>query len=212
MYAFKWPWQPWLSYITSLRQFLSIQFSSVAQSCPTLQHRGLEHARLPCPSPPPRAHSNLCPSSWWCHPIISSSVVPFSSCLQSFPESGSFLMSWLSASGGRVLELQNSPSNKYSGLIFLGWTGLISLQSKGLSRVFSNTMVQKHQFFDAEPFLWSNSRIHMNTGKIIALTIWTFVGRVMSLLFNTRSRFVIAFLPRNKHLLNFMVAVTICSD
>ena len=120
-------------------------------------------------------------------------------------------MSWLSASGGRVLELQNSPSNKYSGLIFLGWTGLISLQSKGLSRVFSNTMVQKHQFFDAEPFLWSNSRIHMNTGKIIALTIWTFVGRVMSLLFNMLPRFV-SFSSKEQASFNFMAAVTICSD
>ena len=94
----------------------------------------------------------------------------------------------------------------------LGWTGWISLQSKGLSRVFSNTTVQKHQFFGAQFSLWYNSYPYTTTGKTIALTRRTFVGKVMSLLFNMLSGLVIAFLPRSKHLLIFMAAVTICSD
>ena len=94
----------------------------------------------------------------------------------------------------------------------LGWTGWISLQSKGLSRVFSNTTVQKHQFFGTQFSLWYNSYPYTTTGKTIALTRRTFVGKVMSLLFNMLSGLVIAFLPRSKHLLIFMAAVTICSD
>ena len=94
----------------------------------------------------------------------------------------------------------------------LGWMGWISLQSKGLSRVFSNTTVQKHQFFGTQFSLWYNSHPYTTTGKTIALTRWTFVGKVMSLLFNMLSGLVIAFLPRSKRLLIFMAAVTICSD
>ena len=113
--------------------------------------RGLQHTWLPCPSSSPRACSNSCPSSQWCHPTISSSVVPFSSCLQSFPASGSFPMSQFFASGGQSIEVSASasvlPMNIYDWFP-LGWTGWISLLSKGLSRVFSNTTVQKHQFFD----------------------------------------------------------------
>ena len=93
----------------------------------------------------------------------------------------------------------------------LGWTGLISLLSQGLSRVFSNTTVQKHQFFSAQPSLWSNSHSRTSTGKTIALTRWTFVGKVMSQLFNMLSRFVIAFLPGSKRVL-ISAAVTVCSD
>ena len=126
-----------------------------------LQPHGLQHARLPCPSPSTRACSNSCPSSRWCHPVISSSVVPFSSCLQSFPASGSFLMSWLFALGGQTIGASSSVLPKNSqGWFPLGLTGLISLQSKGLSRVFSNTTVWKHQFFSSRPFLWSSSHIH----------------------------------------------------
>ena len=130
-----------------------------------LQHslwpHGLQHTRLPCPSPPPRACSNSCPLSWWCYPTISSSVVPFSFCLQSFPASGSFLMSQLFASGGQTIGTSSSvlPMN-IQGWFPLGLTGLISLLSKGLSRVFSNTIVQEHQFFGIQCFLWSNSHIH----------------------------------------------------
>ena len=139
-----------------------IQFSSVAQSCPTLRPHGLQHARPPCPSPTPGVYSNSCPLSWWCHPTISSSVIPFSSHLQSFPASGSFPMSQLFTSGGQSIRVSASasvlPMNTQDRS--LEWTGWISLQSKGLSRVFSNTTVQKHQFFGAQLSLESNSHIH----------------------------------------------------
>ena len=137
------------------------QFSSVAQSCPTLRPHGLQHAGLPCPSPTPRACSNSCPSSQWCHPAISSSVVPLSSCLQSYPASGSFPMSQFFASGGQSIEASASvlPVNSFHWSP-LGLTGLISLQSKGFSRVFSNFTVPKHQFFSAQFSFWSHSHIH----------------------------------------------------
>ena len=128
----------------------------------SLQLPGLQHARLPCPSTTSRACSNSCPSSWWCHPTISSSVVPFSSCLQSCPASASFPMSQFFTSGGQSIGTLASASvlpmniqNRFP----LGLTGLI-LHSKGRSRVFSNTTVQKHQFFSAHLSLWSNSHIH----------------------------------------------------
>ena len=122
-----------------------------------------QHARPPCPSPTPGVHPNPCPSSQWCHPAISSSVVPFSSCPQSLPASGSFPMSQLFAWGGQSIRVSASASvlpvntQDWSPL---GWTGWTSLQFKGLSRVFSNTTVQKHQFFRAQLSLWSNSHIH----------------------------------------------------
>ena len=117
----------------------------------SLRLHGLQHARHPCPSPTAGACSNSCSLSHWCHPIISSSVVPFSSHLHSFPASGSFLMCECFASGGRRIGALASvfPMN-IQDLIPLGWTSWMSLQSKGLSRVFSNTIVQKHQFFGAQ--------------------------------------------------------------
>jgi len=125
------------------------QFSHSVMSNSLWRH-GLQHIRAPCPSPTPRACSNSCPSSWWCHPTISSSVVPFSSRLQSFPASGSFQMSQLFTSGGQNIGVSASasvlPMNNQDWFP-LGLTGLISLQFKGLSRVLSNTTVQKHQFF-----------------------------------------------------------------
>ena len=111
----------------------------------SLQPHGLQHTRFPSPSPSPRACSSSCPLNQWCHPTISSSVVPFSSCLQSFPAPGSFLMSWLFISGGQSIEASASASvlpMNIQGWLLLGWTGWISLQSKGLSRVFSNTTAQ----------------------------------------------------------------------
>ena len=135
-----------------------------------------QHARPPCPSPTPGVHSDSRPSSQWCHPDISSSVVPFSSCSQSFPASRSLLMSQFFTSGGQSIAASAStsllPMNTQDWSP-LGLTSLISLQSKGLSSVFSNTTVQKHQFFSAQPSLWSNS--HMTTGKTITLTIQSFV-------------------------------------
>ena len=127
----------------------------------SLQPQGLQHTRLPCPSLSLRACSISCPSSRWCHPTISSSVVPFSSCLQFFPVLGSFPVSWLFASGDQSIGASASalPMNIQSWFP-LGLAGLISLQSEGLSRVFSNTTIKKHQFFSTQISLWSNSQIH----------------------------------------------------
>ena len=122
-----------------------------------------QHARTPCPSPTPGVDSDLRPSSQWCHPAILSSVVPFSSCSQSLPASESFPMSQLFAWGGQSTEVSASGSflpKKSQGWSPSEWTGWISLQSKGFSRVFSNTTVQKHQFFGAQPSSQSNSHIH----------------------------------------------------
>ena len=123
----------------------------------------LQHTRPPCPSPTLRCYSSSCPSSRWCHPVISSSVIPFSSCPQSLPASGSFPMSQLFARGGQSIGVSASasvlPMNTQDWSPS-GWTGWISLQSKGLSRVFSNTTVQKHQFFGAQLSSQSNSHIH----------------------------------------------------
>ena len=140
----------------------SVQFSSSVVS-DSLRPHGLQHTRPPCPSPTPGVYSNSCPSSRWCHPTISSSVVLFSSCPQSFPASGTFQMSQLFASGGQNIGVSASTSvlpMKTQDWSPLGWTGWISLQSKGLSRVFSDTTVQKHHFFSAQLSLWSNSHIH----------------------------------------------------
>ena len=134
-------WMPSISH--------SVQFSCSVMS-DSLRPHGLQLARLPCPSPTPGVYSHSCPLSQWCHPTIPSSVVPFSSCLQSFPASGSFPMSQFFESGGQSIGTSASalvlPIN-IQDWFPLGLTGLISLQSKGLSRVFSNTTVQKHQFF-----------------------------------------------------------------
>ena len=131
---------------------ISVQFSLSVMSN-SLRPHGLQHARLPCPSPISRAYSNSCPLSWWCHPTISSSVVPFSSCLQSFPALGSFQMSQLFASGGQSIRISTSKSilpMNIQDWYPLGWIGWISLKSKGLSIVFSNITVQKHQFFSTQ--------------------------------------------------------------
>ena len=141
----------------------SVQFSSVAQSCLTLRPLELQHARPPCPSPTPGVHSDSRPSSRWCHPAISSSVVPFSSCPQSLPASESFPMSQLFAWGGQSIGVSALVSffpKNTQGWSPLEWTSWISLQSKGLSRVFSNSTVQKHQFFGTQLSSRSNSHIH----------------------------------------------------
>ena len=138
------------------------QFSHSVMSNSLWLHES-QHSRPPCPSPTPGVYSNSRPSSWWCHPAISSSVVPFSACSQSLPASGSFPMSQLFTWGGQSIGVLASASvlpvntQEWSPL---GWTGWISLQSKGLSRVFSNTTVQKHQFFGAQLSSQSNSHIH----------------------------------------------------
>ena len=140
----------------------SVQFSRSVVSDSLWPHES-QHTRPPCPSPTPRAYSNSCPSSWWCHSAISSSVVPFSSCPQPLPASGSFPMSQHFAWDGQSTVVSASasvlPMNTQDWSP-LGWTGWISLQSKGLSKVFSNTTVQKHQFFGAQLSWQSNSHIH----------------------------------------------------
>ena len=148
--------------LTEFIPFISVQLrcSGVSDS---LWPRGLQHARVPCPSQTPRSCSYSCPSSRWYHPTISCSVIPFSSCLQSFPASGSFKMSQFFASGGPSIGVSASASvlpMNIQGWFCLGLTGWISLQTKGLSRVFSKTTVQKHQLFAAQPFLLSNSYVH----------------------------------------------------
>jgi len=131
-----------------------VQFSSVAQLCPILCNPvDCSTPAFPCPSPTPGACSNSCPSSWWCHSTTSSSLVPFSSCLQSFPASGSFQMNQFFTSGGQSIGVSASASvlpMNIQDWFPLGWTGWISLQSKELSRVSFNTTIQKHQFLGAQ--------------------------------------------------------------
>ena len=169
----------------------------------SLQSHGLQHARAPSLSP--RACSNSCPLSQWCHPTISSPVIPFSSCPQSFPASGSFLVSQLFASGGQKywsFSISTSPSNEYSGLISfrIDWLDLLAVWRtlKSLLQHHSSkaSILQCSTFFMVQI-----SQPDMTTGKTIALTRQTFIDRVMSLLFHKLSRFVTAFLPRNKCLL-----------
>ena len=143
-------------------QFSSVQFSCSVVSY-SLQPHESQHTRPPCPSPTPRVHPNSCPSSRWCHPAISSSVISVSSCPQSLPASGSFPMSQLSTWGGQSIGVSTLASvlpKKSQGWSPLEWTGWISLHSKRLSRVFSNTTVEKHQFFSTQLSSQSNSHIH----------------------------------------------------
>ena len=182
----------------------SVQFSCSVMSDSLWPH-GLQHTKLPCPLPTPGVYSDSCPLSWWCHPIISSSVIPFSSCLQSFPASESFPMSQLFASASHQVakvwsfSFSISPSNEYSGLISfsMAWLDLFSVQGtlKSLLQHHSSkaSILQWWAFFIVQL-----SHPYMTTGKTIALTRWTFVGKVMSLLFNMLFRLVITFLPWSK--------------
>ena len=177
----------------------SVQFSHSVVSDSLRPHEP-PHTRPPCPSQTPGVYPNPGPSSWWCHPAISSSVVLFSSCLQSFPASGSFPMSQLSAWDGQNIGVSVStsvlPMNTQDWSP-LGWTGWISFQSKGLKSLL------QHHSPKASILLWSAfftvqlSHPYMTTGKTIALTRWTFVGKVMFLLLNMLSVLIITFLPRS---------------
>ena len=163
-----------------------VQFScSVMSDC--LWPHGLQHTRLLCPSLSPRACSNSCPLSRWCHPTLSSSVVPFSSCLQSFPASGSFPMSHFFPSGGQSIGVSASASVLPMSIwdwFPLELIGLIFLLYRGPSRVFSRTTVWRHKFFSTQPFfIIQLSHPYMTTGKTIALIRWIFVSKVMSLCF-----------------------------
>ena len=179
----------------------------------SLPPHGLQHTSPPCSSPTPGVYSNSCPLSWWCHPTISSSVVPFSSHLQSFPASGSFLMSQFFASGGQSIGVPASASvlpMTIQDWFPLGWTGWISLLSKGHKSLLQHHSSKASILWCSAFFTVQLSHPYMTTGKTIALTRWTFVGKVMPLLFNMLSRLVITFLSRSKSF-NFMAAVTICT-
>ena len=190
------------------------QFSHSVMSDSLWPH-GLQHSRLPCPSPTRRAYSNSCPSHQWCHPAISCSVVPFSSCLQSFPASGSFPVIWLFASGGYSIGASASASVlpvSIQGWFPLGLTGLISLQSKGLLVIFNSTAIWKHQFFGAQPSLWSIS--HICTWLLEKPLLWLYGPLLAKWCFC----FSICYLGFSKFsyisqslLCNFMAAVTIHS-
>ena len=150
----------------------------------------------------PRVYSNSCPLSWRCHPTISSSVIPFSSCFQSFPASGSIQMSQFFASGGQSFSFSISPSNEYSGLISfrMDWLDLLAVQGtlkSFLQHHSSKASILWHSAF----FIVQLSHPYMTTGKTITLTRWTFVSKVISLLFNMLSRLVRTFFPRSKRLL-----------
>ena len=151
----------WQCLLTLIHTLSSVQSLSVSDS---LWPHESQHARPPCPSPTPRVHPNSCESSRWFHPTISSSVAHFSFCLQSFLASGSFPTTQFFASGSQRIWISSSASvlpMNIQDWFPLGWTGWISLQFKGLSRVFSNTSVQKHQFFGTQLSLWYNSHIHV---------------------------------------------------
>ena len=179
---------------------LEDNFSLVQFSCSVvsdyLRPHELQHARPPCPSPTPGLYSHSCPLSPWCHPTISSSVVPFSSCPQSLPASGSFQMSQLFASGGQSIGVQL----QHQSFQWTPRTDLLAVQGtlKSLLQYHgSKASILRCSAF----FIVQLSHPYMTTGKTIALTRWTFVGKVMSLLFSMLSRLVITFLPRSKHLL-----------
>ena len=191
------------TYYFILKYFSSVQFSHPVMS-DFLRPDESQHTRPPCPSRTPRIYSNSCPSSWWCYPTISSSVILFSSCPQSLPASGSFPMNQLFAWGGQSTGVSASASTlpmNTQDWSPLGWTGWISLQSKGLSSLLQHHSSKASILWCSAFFTVQLSHPHMTTGKTIALTRRTFVGRVMSLLFNMLSRLVISFLPRSKRLL-----------
>ena len=171
----------------------------------SLRPRELQHARLPCPSPTPSTYLNSCPLSRWCHPTISSSVIPFSSCFQSFPAWGSLPMSQFFPSGCQsiwVFSFIISPSNEHPGLISfrLDWLDLLAVQGT-LKGLLQHHSWKKSILWHSSFFIVQLSHPYMTTGKTTALTRRTFVGKVMSLLFNMLSRLVITFLPRSKRLL-----------
>ena len=167
----------------------------------SLRTHGLQHARLSCPSPTPRAYSKSYPSLWWCHPTISTSVIRFPTHLQSFPASGSFLMSCFFTSGGSF-SFSISPSNEYSGLTSfkMDWLDLLAVQGT-LKSLLQHHSSKASILGCSAFFIIQLSHPYITTGKTIALTRRTCVGKVMSLLFKMLSWLVISFLPRSKHLL-----------
>ena len=198
----RWPWD--VEIILEHQRGSQFGRSVVSDS---LRHHGMQHARLPCPSPTPRACSNSCPSSRWCHPTISSSVIPFSSCLQYCPASGSFPMSQffpIRCPKYWNFSFSINPSNKYSGLFSfrIDWFDLFAVQGT-LKSLLQQHSSKASVFWCSAFFRVQLSHPYMTTGKTITLTRSTFVCKVMSLLFIILFMLVIDFLPRNK-CLNFM--------
>ena len=175
-------------------------FSQQVLSNSSWPHRQ-QHARLLCPPLSPGTCSNSCALSWWCHPTISSSIAPFSFCLQSFPASGSFLISPLFASGGQSIGASASvlPMNIQSWSIRIDGLDLLAVH-RTLRSLFQHHSLKASILQHSAFFMIQLSHPYMTTGKIVALTRQTFAGKVMSLHFNMQSRFLIAFLPRSKHL------------
>ena len=189
----------WIPTLCDMYRFSSVQLLSCVQVFVTPWNAAYQDFPSIINS---RSLTNSCPLSQWCHPTILSSVVPFSSCLKSSPASGSFWMSQLFTSGSQSIWASASvPSMNCQGWFPLGLTALISLQSKELSRVFSSTTLQKHQFFALSLLYGPTVKSVHDYWKNITVTIQTFVSKVMSLLFNMLSRLVITFLPRSKCLL-----------
>ena len=190
-----------MTWLSSLQTSFQFSHSVVSDS---LWPHGLQHARPPCPSPTPGVYPNSCPLSWWCHPTISSSVILFSSCPQSFPASGSFKWANFSHQVARYCSFSFNMNhfNEHPGLISfrMDWLDLLAVQGtlKSLLQHHNSkaSILQCSVFFMVQL-----SHSYMTTGKTIALTRWTFVGKVMSLLLNMLSRLVITFLPRSKRLL-----------
>ena len=185
-------------------QHMSPLLFSCSVMSSSLQPHGLQHTRLFYPSPSPGACWNSCPLSWWCHPTISSSVLPFPFCLQSFPASGSFPISHLFAWDGQSIRASASASvlpMNIQGWFPLGLIGLISLLSKELSTIFSSTTIQKHRFFCIQSSLWSNSHIVHDYWKNHSFDCMDLCRQSDVSAFNTLSRLVIAFLPKSKCLL-----------
>ena len=193
----------------------SVQFSHSVMS-DSLRPHGLQHTRFPWPSPTLGTCSSSCPSGWWCHPTMSSSVVPFSSCLQPFLASGSFPMSQFFTSGGQsvgVSALASVLPMNIQDWFPLGWTGWIPLQSKGLFKSLLQHHSSKASILRCSAFfMFQRSHPHMTTGKTIALTRWTFVGKVISLLDSILLSRCHNFSSKEQESFNFMAAVTICSD
>ena len=193
----------WLVSTQKLSSVMSLQFSCSVVSNSLRPHEP-QHARPPCPSPIPRVYPNSCPLSQWCHPTVSSSVVPFSSHPQPFPGSGSFQMSQLFASDGQSIGVSAStsvlPVNTQDWSFRMDWLDLLAVQGT-LKSLLQHHSSKASILLGSAFFIVQLSHPYMTTGKTIALTRWTFVDKIMSLLFNMLSRLVITFLPRSKRLL-----------
>ena len=181
---------------------VTLRYCSGAQLCPTLRPHGLQHTRLPCPSLPPGTCSNSCPFSQWCHPTISSSLPPSPPAFSLSRHQGLFKKSVLHIRWPKYWSFTVSPSNEYSGLISfrIDWLDLLAVQ--GTLKSHLQDYSSKASILQCSAFFMVQlSHPYMTTGKTIALTKWTFVGKVMSLLFSTLYGFITDFLPRSKHLL-----------